>query len=275
MPGRTYDQREIAAILARASAEDRPGPDGPGLTLEEIERAAAESGLDPARVRRAAAELDAGLLEAAASRPGTAVAERWVEGPVPAAAWEDAVAALRLRVGAPAGAADTSALGEAREWVHASPFGGTTTVTVSPRGGRTRVRVVRQDGVGNARLLATALGALASTVVGMLAGATVAEALELGDLWGVVTVVAVVVVGTAVLSEVLTRRTHAGRARQAREVEALADDLARALGAGLEAPGATTETDSGLEARIDPALLDAEPEDAEGRADRASRRTRG
>ena len=83
MSDRTYSEREVAAIIERAAQAQQRGtdPDAPGLTLAEIERVGREAGLDPALLRRAAAEVDAGLLSQEATRPGTDVAARWVDAP--------------------------------------------------------------------------------------------------------------------------------------------------------------------------------------------------
>lgn len=279
MSDRTYSEREVAAIIQRAAeAQHREAPDNvPGLTLSEIERVGHEAGIDPARLRQAASDLDAGLLSGGGARPGTATAERWVEGPLRPEAWEDAVVALRLGAGAPAGGgADTSAVGETREWTYATPTGGRTTVTVSPRGDRTRIRVVSQDAVVNARLQATLVGAVIALVPAMLLGALVAETLGLGDLAGVAALLAAFVPSTAVLSEVLTRQTHARRARRATEADRLADDLAHRLGApGSPEAAPASEIEPAPEAaRIDPTLLDAEPEGSAERSPGADRRTR-
>jgi hypothetical protein len=277
MPERTYTDREIAAILARAADGQRRGLDRegePGLTLSEIERAGAEAGLDPALVRRAAADLDAGLLQIDADRPGTAVAERWVDGPFRLAVWEDAVAALQVRLGvgtrAPASGDDAS-----REWSHTTALGARTTVTASPRGDRTRVRVVTVDG-GSAdpRWQSVAQSAVVGLVVGMLVGAGVAEGLGWGDVAGVVAVLLTLAVVTAVGTPALVRWTERQRARQAAEAERIADDLARAFATGsTEAePTEAEPTEAAVGARLDPTLLDGDAPDA--RRDASPRRTR-
>lgn len=58
---RRYSEEEVAAFLERATELQRAGSDrevGEGLTLEELEEIAAEAGIPPRYVRRAAAELD-------------------------------------------------------------------------------------------------------------------------------------------------------------------------------------------------------------------------
>ncbi len=60
--GRTYSDEEFALILRKAaemaSPADLPAPAGDGLTLAEMEAAAAQAGLDPTLVRRAAKLVD-------------------------------------------------------------------------------------------------------------------------------------------------------------------------------------------------------------------------
>ena len=271
MPDRTYSEREIAAILARAATDagSPPRDGGPGLTLAEIEQAAAGSGIDPAAVRRAAGDLDAGRL--ALGAPGTTVAERWVDAPLRLDAWEDAVAALRVRYGesTPTGFGpappDLARVGEGHEWTHRGATGLLLTVTVSPRGERTRVRVVQTEGgLADLRLQSAGIAAVASFAVAMLAGAGVAETLGWGDLAGVLTVLGVLVLGVALATPPLTRRAERTRARRAAEAERLADELAWSLGRAAEPTRAPADTpladapfaDAPLdEGRIDPALL--------------------
>ena len=276
MPDRTYTEREVAAIIARAADEQRLGADRadtPGLTLAEIERAGREAGLDPEALRRAAATLDAGGLGLDAVPAGTAVAERWLDGPLRPGAWEDAVARLRLTEGATTWVAsaepDVSTIGADEVWTHTTLFGVRTTVTLSPRGDRTRLRVVRVDrDVADARVMGLVVAGVVSLVVGMLVGAGVAETLGLGDLAGVVAVLLVLAAGMALGGPVLTRRTLARRARQSREVERLAETLARQLvpAAGAEA----VDAPAGL--RLDLSALDDAPPETEAPA--SGRRTR-
>ncbi|PAP78336.1 hypothetical protein [Rubrivirga marina] len=269
MSDRTYSEREIAAILARAAEGQRRGLDGedaPGLTLSEIERAGTEAGLDPSLVRRAAADLDAGLLALDVDRPGTTVVERWVDAPLRLAVWEDAVAALQVRHGP--GSADTLARaheGASQEWTHTTLSGSRTTVTASPRGGRTRVRVVTVDG-GSAdpRWQSAVLAGVVGLTLGMLAGAGVAEGLGWGDFAGVAALLLTLAVVTAIGTPLLMRSTERRRARQAAEAERLADELARSfeLGRSPEAPATESPAvEAAAEPQIDPSLLDASPED--------------
>ena len=284
MPDRTYSQREVAALLARAAEGHRADghDDGPGLTLAEVERAAAESGLDPALVRQAAADLDAGLLARRSDK--TTVAERWVEAPFRLDAWEDAVAGLRVRYGesAPSGfgpaAPDVGRVGDSHEWTHRTAWGVQTTVTVSPRGGSTRVRVVTTaDGSEDPRVHSAAISGVVAVAASLLAGGIVAETLSLGATLAVVAAVLLLVMAAG--TPLLTRSTERQRARLAGGARSLADDLSRQL--SRAAPSGPPEHESpepdkvpGLtpEPRLDPSLLDADA--AEPGATVPARRTR-
>ncbi len=290
MPDRTYSERDVAAIIARAAERQRhaaPRDDAPGLTLAEIERAGQEAGLDPALLRSAAGELDAGTLGLEAARPGTAVADRWVEGPLPPGAWEDVVAALRIRLGSSAAPTwwgpDTSQVGADQEWTHTALGGVRTTVSVSPRGERTRIRVVRVDrGLPNARVQGTVVSAIGALPVGLLAGALVAGAFGWGDVAGVAALLLVLVLGTALGSMGLTRRTVDRRDRQADEVKRLAADLADRLAHGAPTGGDPQGTERGAalgrtnpaEARPDLDLSGIDAEAVESAPRQAPRRAR-
>lgn len=269
MSDRTYSEREITAILARAAEEQRRGPNregAPGLTLSEIERAGAEAGIAPALVRQAAADLDAGFLALDPDRPNTAVVERWVDAPLCLAAWEDVVAALQVRYGSGTTGAPSAREGASLEWTHASVSGTRTTVTASPREGCTRVRVVVVDG-GSAdpRWQSAALSLVGGLMLGLLAGAGVAEGLGWGDPAGVATLLLTLVAATAIGTPLLVRSAERRRTRQAAEAGRLADDIAHRLANGMAAADASEQAEP-LRAdpqeegpRLDLSDLDAEP----------------
>lgn len=292
MSQRTYSEREVAAIIARAAERERmaaPHDEGPGLTLDEIERAGREAGLAPEALRAAAADLDAGMLGDRPER--TSLAERWVDGPLRPEAWEDVVAALRLRFGSTAAlwwsapAADTARVGAGQEWTHTDASSVQTTVSVSPRGDRTRVRVVQVDNSvdihtrGQAALFAGVIGLIPA----MLLGALLAETLGMGDVVGVAAVLVVLALSVGPGGVWLGRRADRDRARrrarQSADVQRLADEVARGLAVapGMEesagavealAPGAQTGP------RLDLSPLDPEAESPADAAPTRDRRTR-
>jgi hypothetical protein len=61
-PARLYGEKEVARMLKRATELQREDPVRPdpaeGLSLKELEEIAAEAGIDPRHLRRAAVELD-------------------------------------------------------------------------------------------------------------------------------------------------------------------------------------------------------------------------
>lgn len=65
---RRLEEREVAEILRRAAAVDVSAAAGDGPTLPELMAAAAEAGLDPSEVRRAAALLDDTRADGGAAR---------------------------------------------------------------------------------------------------------------------------------------------------------------------------------------------------------------
>ena len=285
MPDRTYSTDEIAAIIERAAERQRraPEPSAPtGLTLEEIERAAAEAGLDAALVREAAAEFDAGGLALASGSTATSVAERWIDAPASAEGWNDTVDQLRVRFGAatPAfGAPDgPRSVGSGWEWTHQGMSGLRRTVSVSPRGDRTRVRVVTVDaGFANERLQGLATGAFLGLLPAMLLGALLAETLGLGNAVGVAAVAMVMLLATAFGGLGVTPWLRRRRAAQARDARALAEDVARWVTAPAATPSPTKENDAPgalPEAPGSLPLLEIEPHEPEPADMPRGRRTR-
>lgn len=284
---RLYSDTEIAALLSRAAERQRAAPaDGPatGLTLDEIERLAADAGLDPAHVRAAAAEMD-GTAPAASHAAGVRTLERWLDVPFSEAGWEDVVTGLRARYGTnmatytAAGTMtgpDTSRVGAGHEWTHTSMSGSTTTVAVSPRGDRTRVRVSFRSWSGGSSDAATAgvwgalLGLLPAMGVSVYGIETGLGGLTL--LWALLTVAAVTAL-SAVLGAPRVRR------RREREARRLAETL-EIVAAGLEegaahdaalAGAAPAGERSALPGRVD---FDAAVGDAAPDADEAARERR-
>lgn len=140
---RTYSEEEISAILKRAAElQHARGPiDSSGLSLTELEHVAAEAGIDPAYVKTAALELD----ERSPDKPfhwlGAATTvdlERIVEGELTEATWEEAVGEIRRVFGA---AGETGQTGRTREWTRRDSVGGRVSVTLSPQGKQTLIRI--------------------------------------------------------------------------------------------------------------------------------------
>jgi hypothetical protein len=87
---RTYDEKQVAAILRRAARlEPPPESSSGGLSLREVEAIARDAGIDVGLVRQAAHELDdhprGGLGAAIAGAPVRRMIERVVDGEIGAA----------------------------------------------------------------------------------------------------------------------------------------------------------------------------------------------
>ncbi|NBC16780.1 MAG: hypothetical protein GVY18_05605 [Bacteroidetes bacterium] len=190
MAERTYTEQEVFEIIERAaelqmqaaqSREDRSG-----LTLSELETVARETGLDPAHLRRAVAELDEpgnALFDASARTTATHVfVERWVPGALTPDAWEDIVAELRHRLDTDLGAmmganyqmGTTEQIGRTLEWKHMSMSGIETRAMLRPRGDGVRIRLSQRVGWGNpvaeSATYGTGLAFLAAVIAGLVSG---------------------------------------------------------------------------------------------------------
>lgn len=287
---RTYSEREVSAIIERAverqQAAEAGGGDA-GLTLDEIERIGRESGIAPAHLRAAAAEIDeAGrTLARQSGQSRTQVyAERWIDAPFTAAGWEDAVAELRTRFGATIGsgfgntAGETvQQVGQSFEWSHTSPMGVRTRVTASPRGDRTRLHITQLVGLSSSAVEGVAYGGVIAMVLALVGG-TVGSGLG-GPTAAWVAALLTLVLTWAAAAPLVAAADRRWRARKLRQLGELADDLVPVLRgpAEVDATGEATREPAAAAAapagRLD---LDALPDapDADGR-DASRGRVRG
>lgn len=263
MPHRTYSEEEVAELFRR-TAELQAGRDkgrgdtgGAGLTLPELEAIAAGSGLDPAMLRTAAAELDRPGLRAKTTRVSASeiATERFVPHSLDDETREDLIAELRHRFDSsadvwgmwgmgPGEKTTVQTIGRSIEWQHTNPWSGTQTRgLIQPRGEGVRVRVTRSNVYGGATawspvyapLLALALGFLAAPITGS---------------WVVGVVVGLLALAVLVpLSTLLSRQATE---RHRREIEHLADDIAEHLAA--HAAGASLPAAAAAERAPTPAL---------------------
>jgi hypothetical protein len=143
--GRRYTDREVRLILESAvELQQRAADDvetSGGLSLAQLEQVAAEAGIEPSLLRRAAAVLDADVPAAAGNRflggPTEIVVERVVDTPLDEADFERLLAAVRVQtrhLGA------SSTVGRLFGW-HGQVDGAKTEASATPAGGRTQVRV--------------------------------------------------------------------------------------------------------------------------------------
>ncbi len=179
-PSRVYDDDEIAKILKRATELHQEEPAraarGSGLTLKELEEIAVEAGINPANLRRAAQELDAG---GAVRSPWiellgedlSLVFERVVPGEIGDRGFEDVVAVLQQGTfdhGQP------NLLGRTLTWQTETPTKTRSLqVVVSSRDGETHIRVEE-------RLHQLAGGLFGGITAGVGAGVGVGVGLPVG-----------------------------------------------------------------------------------------------
>ena len=154
LPSRRFNDKEVARIIKHASElqeEEAPAESSTGLSLVELEQVAKEAGLDPALIRRAAADLDTRITDqrpsAVLGAPTTLRLERTIDGEVPVEEYE----AIVLEVQRTFGAVGTAAtLGRTLSWTLSSAnrrhSARSVQVVITPRGGRTTIRVEEQMG---------------------------------------------------------------------------------------------------------------------------------
>lgn len=149
---RRYTDQEVALVIKRAAElqvqeSERTDSGASGLSLTELEQVAREAGLDPALVRRAAADLDTRDSTSPHSRflgaPSLITIERTIRGEVSVDEYEPIVEELR-RAFNDNGLIST--LGRSLAWT-STPSGygrhqggRSVNVTVSPRNGNTVIR---------------------------------------------------------------------------------------------------------------------------------------
>lgn len=178
---RRYNDQEVSLILRRAAELQADQPGATGTSLAELEEVAREAGLDPALVRRAAADLATAAPAAAPSRfLGAATklhAERVVDGEVSLDDVEALVEEVRRTFGEPG---LVSTLGRTVTW-SSSPVGRyghrnqaarQLMVTVATRGGQTTIRAEEN--------LAPLAGGLFGGLMGGMGGGLTAPTIALG-----------------------------------------------------------------------------------------------
>ena len=143
---RRYSEKEVGLILRRATEFQRSEPsvaDPTGLTLAELEEVASEVGIDPAYLRRAAAELEVGAASGPWERllgaPIAFVLERTIPGELPESSFEELVPMMQA---ATVGQGNASAVGKTLTWSSRSDTNTSSQqVLVTCRDGETLIRV--------------------------------------------------------------------------------------------------------------------------------------
>lgn len=236
MSERTFTEEEVAALFRRASelqAEQnskgvqRGSAEKAGLTIDEVSAIAAEAGLDPDHVRRAAAEMNRSAIVDQRGKSSVRDTEIFAERRVPVSIGEkvieDIVAELRHRYDTSAGAymgmshygeSTTQSVGRSVEWKHTNLSGIETRVLLQPRDDHFRVRVSKRSKWGGM----TNWTPWAVTFV-LIAGVLSAVPL---DLSGMFVGLAMLLAAILLLRELNSRWVEKKR----REVEELADSIA-------------------------------------------------
>lgn len=153
--GRTYNEREIGALMKRATEihEASEGAPHRHLSLAEIEQLATELGVPAEALLAAALELEHGRSPSRKKNllggPFVTDEMRVVNGEVSDSYWEDVVLDLRQATGRTGRISET---GQAREWSYHMGEGDDgvnftkTKVTVRPKDGQTSIHIRKQYG---------------------------------------------------------------------------------------------------------------------------------
>ena len=146
-PSPTYSEEQVALILQRAAQLERKPSTRSGLSLDEIEAIARDAGMDPSLVRVAARSLGAdetegGLLRRLAGAPFRRTFERVVDGEIDGRHHEALLADLR---GGVAGSSmhpppQIASIGRTLT-LSAQPSGGIVEISLTPRAGKTHIRI--------------------------------------------------------------------------------------------------------------------------------------
>jgi len=178
-PNRRFNEKEVALIIKRASElqqYETTSESTTGLSLAELEQVAREAGLDPELVRRAAADLDTRVTDQTPNRflgaPTVLQLERTIDGEVPVEEYEPMVLEIQRQL-AEVGSAST--IGRSLQWTVQSAARRrastrTVQVTVSPRNGRTTIRIEERLGGLAGGLFGGLMGGIGGGTTGISAG---------------------------------------------------------------------------------------------------------
>lgn len=245
---RLYDEKEVTRLLKRATELQREEParaaGGAGLSLDELADIAAEAGIDPRHLRRAALELEGGGGDATlgsrlAGEATTLDGEIVVPGELPDFGFERVVSVIQ-RVSREHG--QPSLLGRSLTWQgETASKTRSLQVVVSVRRGETHIRVQERLQQLAGAVFGVSMGAFGTTL-GMALGLPVAlEVLGSGLLaFGFP-------MGAMALSYIAARDIYRRTVRKRRNVLAeMLDALAREVAACI-AEAALDDTDGPLE----------------------------
>lgn len=170
VPARRQYSEEEAGLILRRAAELQGGVAGSGgMSLAELEVAAKEAGIDGALVRQAAQELrvparaDRSTPPSLLGAPTRHVFERSVQGEIDSTAYGELLTEIRRQLG-DIGRVDQ--LGRMFAW--RSESGRNLSITVTPRAGRTLVRVEENTSALAGGLLGGLGGGLGGAGIGLV-----------------------------------------------------------------------------------------------------------
>ena len=179
LPSRRYNEKEVADIIKRASELQQlesTTESTTGMSLTELEQVAREAGLDPALVRRAAADVDTRVSDEKPSAflgaPTNLVLERTIDGEIPPDEYETIVLEIQRELG---GVGQASTLGRSLVWTIQGVRGRrvssrTVQLTVTPRNGRTTIRMEESLGQVAGGLFGGLMGGLGGGTSGIAMG---------------------------------------------------------------------------------------------------------
>ena len=184
-PNRTYTEKEIAALLERTAqlqADDArdESPTSNGLSLAELEGIAAEAGLDPEYLHRAALEIESKGKKGFQKRTKTHIrAQRFLSAELDDVLWEEFVFELRNSFeGSPSadlsgmgsyGKGIVEQIGRSREWRHTSLSGVHTSVLLRPYKDGTRIEMSQRVGLGSPTAEASVYGFMSAILPTLIA----------------------------------------------------------------------------------------------------------
>ncbi|MDH3270563.1 MAG: hypothetical protein OEN56_04480 [Gemmatimonadota bacterium] len=207
LPARVYADEEIGKILKRATELQHREPSAPaaGVTLAELEEIAAEAGIDPTYLRRAAMEVDAGTSDPTvwtkvAGDELVLVREITLPGEFGVTGFERIVAAIQA---ASSEHGQPSLMGRTLTWrAETASKTRTIQIVVSSRDGKTNIRAEEN-------LMQMASGLFGGITAGAGIGVGMGFGLPIGlNVLGSVLFAVAAPVGTVALSYIATRAIY-------------------------------------------------------------------
>jgi hypothetical protein len=214
---RRFNEKEVALIIKRASELQQletTAESSTCMSLAELEQVAREAGLDPALVRRAAVDLDTRVTDQTPNKflgaPTMLRLERTIDGEVPADEYEQLVLEIQRQLGE---VGSGSTIGRSLQWTVQSAArrrvsARTVQVTISPRNGRTTIRIEERLGGLAGGLFGGLMGGVGGGTTGISAGIGMGVLHSWGafaGIWGGV------VVGSYLLARTIFGRVVRGR----------------------------------------------------------------